>query len=561
MTTSGPCPAPLMILGESWGKHEELDPEHRPFQYAAGWELDRMLSEGGISRSDCFVANVVNARPPGDKIEQFFYKKREAKLLGREPVYGLFPNDVVIAGLSDLARSIARCQPKLILALGNVALWAVTGGRTRRPDEKTAAPTGILRWRSSQLGPEELEYPTLCVPTIHPAAILREYSLRPLVVHDIQRAKRTLEHGIQKPNWTFHIRPSFRQVLECIEFLKEHRRLGKPIACDTERRLSQISCIGFAWSNTEAICIPLMMLGDNEGYWSFEEELEIVFRLRELLTLDCDGPLIFQNGGYDLQEFARQFGYLPLLTDDTMLMQHVLFPGLRKGLDFLSSMYCEYHRYWKDDGKYFDPRTHDEEQHWIYNAEDCVRTMEAYGVLNGLIGSFGRNAQYRFQIRLLHSAVRMMLRGVRVDVPAKKEMGRNLDRMLQDTEQWINAALGRDFNCRSNPQMVDLFYDEMGCKPIKKRGKDGWHLTCEDEALDKIKVREPILAPLVDKIKEYRSIGVFKSNYAEMRLPPDKRMRSTINVAGPETFRFSMSEDIEGYGGNLQTLPKGTEDD
>ena len=550
-----------MILGESWGKHEELDPEHRPFQYAAGWELDRMLGEGGISRSDCFVANVVNARPPFDKIEHFFHKKREGKLLAREQVYGLFPNDLVIRGLSDLANNIARCKPKLILALGNVALWAMTGGRTRRPDEKTAAPTGILRWRSSQFGPEDLEYPTLCVPTIHPAAVLREYSLRSLVVHDIQRAKRTLEHGIQKPSWTFHIRPSFRQVIECIEFLKEHRRKGGPIACDTERRLSQISCIGLAWSNTEAICIPLMMLGDNEGYWSHEEELEIVFLLRELLTLDCNGPLIFQNGGYDLQEFARQFGYLPRLTDDTMLMQHVLFPGIRKGLDFLSSMYCEYHRYWKDDGKYFDPRTHDEEQHWIYNAEDCVRTMEAYGVLHDLIRSLGRDTQYRFQIRLLHSAVRMMLKGVRVDVSAKKEMGQRLDRLQQETERWINVALGRNFNCRSNPQMVQLFFDEMGCKPIKKRGKDGWHLTCEDEALDKIKVREPILVPLVDKIKEFRSIGVFKTNYAEMRLPPDKRMRSTINVAGPETFRFSMSEDIEGYGGNLQTLPKGTEDE
>lgn len=154
----------------------------------------------------------------------------------------------------------------------------------------------------------------------------------------------------------------------------------------------------------------------------------------------------------------------------------------------------------------------------------------------------------------------MMLRGVKVDVPAKKEMGKRLDRLQQETEKWINVSLDREFNCRSNPQMVDLFYNEIGCRPIKKRGKDGWNLTCEDEALDKIISREPLLEPLCNKIKEYRSIGVFKSNYAEMKLPPDGRMRSTINVAGPETFRFSMSEDIDGYGGNLQTLPKGTED-
>lgn len=560
MTTSGPCPSPLMILGESWGKYEEADLAHHPFQGPAGWELDRMLSEAGISRSDCFVANVCNARPPGDKIELFFHKKSEAKKLGLSTTFGLYPNDLILHGLRDLDECIRRCQPKLVLALGNTALWAMTGGGTRRPDEKGNAPTGILRWRSSQLASDELVYPTNCVPTIHPAAVLREYSLRPIVVHDIQRARRTLENGIQKPSWTFHIRPSFRETMEVLAFLLDHRKKGGAIACDTERRLNQISCIGLAWSNTEAICIPLMLLGENEGYWSFNEELSIIFRLAELLTLDCRGPLIFQNGGYDLQEFAKQFGWMPRLTDDTMLMQHVMFPGIRKGLDFLSSMYCVYHRYWKDDGKYFDPRSHNEEQHWIYNAEDCVRTMETHGVLRGLIESFGRDTQYRFQICLLYSAIRMMLRGVRVDVSAKKEMGHRLDILQQETESWINVALGRTFNCRSNSQMVSLFYDEMGCKKIQMRGKGGWHPTCEDEALDKIRVREPILAPLIDKIKEFRSIGVFKSNYAEMRLPPDHRMRSTINVAGPETFRFSMSKDIDGYGGNLQTLPKGTED-
>lgn len=563
MTTSGPCPSPVMIIGESWGKYEELDPLHSPFQGPAGWELDRMLRESGFSRSDCFVANVCNARPPGDKIEFFFYRKSEAKRLGRIQTFGLFPNDLVLRGLSDLADSIARCQPKLVIPLGNAALWAVTGGKLRRPDEKSHAPTGIMRWRSSMLGPDDLDgYGGFCVPTIHPAAILREWSMRPLVVHDLRRARRVLDtNSLSRPTWSFTLRPSYQVVVDCIKFLVEHRRRGGDIAVDTERRGHQISCIGLAWSTTEAICIPLMCLERPEGYWSHNEELSIIFLLKELLTAPLEGRIIFQNAAYDHQEFAKQFGWMPRTTDDTMLMQHILFPGTRKGLDFLSSMYCEYHKYWKDDGKYWDPRIHSEEQQWAYNCEDCVRTLEAFGVLDSLISSFGRRSQYNFQMRLLRSAIRMMLRGVRVDVSAKKQMGFNLDKMQEATERWINTALARDFNCRSNPQMVDLFYNEMGCRPIKKRGSDGWTLTCEDQALDKIKSREPLLAPLVDKIKEYRSIGVFKSNYAEMKLPPDHRMRSTINVTGAETFRFSMSEDIDGYGGNLQTLPKGTEDE
>ena len=552
MTTSGPCPAEIMIVGEAWGKHEEAAPNHEPFIGPSGHLLNQMLADAGISRQSCFVANVVNARPPGDKIDSYFYNKTQAKKLGRSPVLGRFPHDVVIRGLSDLSANISRCNPKLIIALGNTPLWALTGN------------LGIMKWRGSQL----YENDRAIVPTVHPAALLRGMqSLRPIVVHDFGRANGVLQGRHKRPQWRFEVRPSHRQVLERLEYLLNLRRTGGELSCDIETRGGQIACVGLAWDIHEAICIPFMSLTQREGYWSANEEASVVQALRQVLTYrsreqdEAAPSLVFQNGAYDLQYFAAQWGYLPTCTDDTMLMQHTLFPGLKKALDFLASMYCDYYKYWKDDGKEFDPHVAPETQLWEYNCEDCIRTLEIYRVLRELIRSMDRETQYRFQMQVFKIAVQMMLRGVRIDGAAQARLGKQLDNFAASRKEWLTRVLAREFNYNSHPQMVNLFYNEMGLKPVLKRRKDGTYgQTCDDEALNKIKRREPLLKPLIDTIQELRSIGVFKSNYAEMPVSPDGRMRSSINLAGTETYRFSMSEDAFGYGGNLQTIPKGTED-
>jgi DNA polymerase I-like protein with 3'-5' exonuclease and polymerase domains len=48
---------------------------------------------------------------------------------------------------------------------------------------------------------------------------------------------------------------------------------------------------------------------------------------------------VFQNGLYDLQ-YIYQMGIRPRnCTEDTMLMHHALYPEMKKGLEFLGSVY------------------------------------------------------------------------------------------------------------------------------------------------------------------------------------------------------------------------------
>jgi uracil-DNA glycosylase family 4 len=72
---SGPTEARIMIVGEAPGAEEEA--RGTPFVGASGMELDRMLHEAKISRSECFVTNVARERPLGNDINQFIAKSRK----------------------------------------------------------------------------------------------------------------------------------------------------------------------------------------------------------------------------------------------------------------------------------------------------------------------------------------------------------------------------------------------------------------------------------------------------------------------------------------------------
>ena len=69
--------------------------------------------------------------------------------------------------------------------------------------------------------------------------------------------------------------------------------------------------------------------------------------------------------------------------------------------------------------------------------------------------------------------------------------------------------------------------------------------------------REPIIKPIIDAIGTLRSLNVFYSTFLSAALDPDDRMRSSYNVAGTDTLRWSSSTNVFGRGANLQNIAKG----
>ena len=61
----GPCPSPVVFIGEGPGQQEDLRGE--PFVGPAGQLLDDMLSIIDLGRHNCYICNIVKCRPPGNR--------------------------------------------------------------------------------------------------------------------------------------------------------------------------------------------------------------------------------------------------------------------------------------------------------------------------------------------------------------------------------------------------------------------------------------------------------------------------------------------------------------
>ena len=556
----------IMIVGESWGDHEERT--GLPFQGASGQELNRLLHESGITRSECYLTNLVNARPPFNDLSRWIAMKKKDITPDMVKVRDRYVKPIVAEGFAQLLREINLIKPNIILALGSHALWALTGA------------VGVLKWRGSQiylnvdrslypqglLAPDQTAYRCKLIPTIHPAAVLREWSLRPTVLLDLKRLAReraTVEYA-NEPKWDFLIRPSFDAVLECLAELIARLDAGtlEWIDFDIETRAGHIACAGISWSLTEALCIPFMCVEDKAGYWLVEQEARIVFLLYKLLT-HRRVKVRWQNGLYDAQYTYRHWHFVPRGAQDTMISHHSAFCGLQKSLAFQASMYCDHYVYWKDDGKTWAPEKMGEDQLWRYNGVDCVRTREVGEVEAVTIEKLGLQEVEAFQQKFFWPVLQCMQRGVAIDKKERDRLILDLDGEIGEREDFLRRVVGHPLNPKSPKQMTTFFYEDLKLPAQYTRAKKGipGHLTCDGEALAKIALREPLLRPLIRKLREIRSLNVFLSTFVKAPLDIDGRMRTSYNICGTETFRFSSSENAFGSGGNLQNIPKGGESD
>lgn len=540
---SGVKPARIMIVGEAPGADEVRLQE--PFVGTAGQELTKMLHEAGLLRSECFITNAVRYRPPRNDITNFIFTKKTNPPAGFVYHFGKFVHPCVVEGIELLKREIEEVKPELILAFGGTALWALTDGEC----------DGITKWRGSQIERNGLRI----LPTIHPATILRQWEQRNIAVHDLRRAKDWLNGGALPREWRFELRPSFDLTMARLTNLIDRANTSAEqllLSVDLETRAGHIACCGIAWSETEAISIPLMCVENPDGYFDLEQETAVVDKIRALFT-HPRVRIVGQNFAYDIQYIYRYWKFCASLRDDTLVAQGLLFPGLPKSLDFLSSIYCEHHLYWKDDGKNWNPKTTNEEQLWAYNCVDACRTYEIILAQRKAIDSLGFREQYAYLLKLWYAVLGMMIRGVLIDKKNRGAMSLELMNALAERDQWFTDVLGHPFNPRSSKQMQALFYDDLRA-PIQKNRKTG-NTSLDDKSLEKIRQKSPLLEPLIKTIQDYRSIGVFLSTFVQAPLDVDEKMRCSYNIVGAETFRFNSSENAFGSGTNLQNIPKGNE--
>lgn len=356
---------PVFLLGECRTEYD--DKINSSFCSPSGIELLRMLSDAGQleltpadqtaiadfysrgepryidgiwhrHRDEFYRSNVFNIHPPANRLEWFCGPKAGGvggypSLMASKYVRAEFQPE-----LDRLGDELLAVDPNLIVALGNTAFWALCGR------------TGVSKLRGTTTETTHLVSGFKIMPTYHPAAVFRQWELRPTTIIDLAKAGRENAFPeVRRPACEIWIEPTLADIRT---FIHDHIRGCPILSVDIETSGNRITCIGFAPTEALAIVIPL----DDErsatgSYWPTLADERECWKLIAGVLKDPSIPKLFQNGLYDIAFLWRAQGIgVRGAKEDTMLLQHALQPEALKGLGYLGSLYTDFGA-WKVDHK------------------------------------------------------------------------------------------------------------------------------------------------------------------------------------------------------------------
>jgi len=193
-----------------------------------------------------------------------------------------------------------------------------------------------------------------------------------------------------------------------------------------------------------------------------------------------------------------------------------------------------------------------QEREDVYNGLDCCVTSEILEVLLPQLDDHTA-ATYAFSRALQGPVLEMQLRGILVDQGRRQEVideyYEKIDQLEGQLEQIVLDGVGMPtFSWRSNPDLQKLFYGHLGIPVIRKQGRP----TTDHKALEKMQLFL-VARPIVNHLLVMRELQK-KIDFLRTGVDQDGRIRTSYNISGTNTGRFSSSYSEFGTGGNLQNV-------
>jgi len=196
------------------------------------------------------------------------------------------------------------------------------------------------------------------------------------------------------------------------------------------------------------------------------------------------------------------------------------------------------------------------ETYWLYNGLDATITYEVHEALAKQTSPEVERV-YHFERAMQWPAMDMMLRGFRIDPYWRME---NIDATQKDLTNYelrLNALAqivqGSPLNARSPLQLKKFFTEGLRIPIPVTRIKGEEKESLGRKVLEKIFEQYLYSRPFISHILAIRgaskTLGVLRSG-----VDSDSRIRTSYNIAGTETGRWSSSENAFGTGTNLQNV-------
>jgi len=406
--------------------------------------LCQLLNPVDFEVKDCFIGNVLGYHPPST------FKK-----LG-------WDDDGVKRSVRKLYDDLIQFKPDVVIPLGQTALEAFK--KYSPIDDYRGAPF-VADVKADAINSEQM----LVLPTYHPSDLFKRYQLCPIVTHDLEKAHRLATQGWTYPQQNIIFQPTFDQACRYLrKFLSEKALLSTDIETKYKYPL-YTTCVGMAWSPTDAIVIPFVT--PKGRYWSEEEEWQIWKLVAEVCEY-C--PHIGQNIVRFDHKFMAKFHKIMLnATEDSMLMHWEVYCEMKKSLGFQSSLYTDnpYHKNMLKDARSGKiPYT----EEYRYCGIDCCVTWQCWeGAKRDLAELPPKVTEhYKFNVRVSRAFQYMAIKGCRLDTIKLANRLSSLRDKQNDLQKIIDKEHGAGLNVRSYKQMRELLYKTMGLREIKKPVKD-----------------------------------------------------------------------------------------
>ncbi|MFH5805212.1 DNA polymerase I [Alienimonas sp. DA493] len=336
------------------------------------------------------------------------------------------------------------------------------------------------------------------------------------------------------------------------DFLDELRE--QPEFCvdleTTSTDASRADIVGWAvcWQDHRAYYIPVQ---SPEGAPALDP-VAVLEGMRPILA-DPNKTVHNQNLKYDLTVLLRAGADIATVGVDPMVGDYLLAAGershsldalARRHLDRRTTPITDLIGKGKNQKLMFEVEVEDVT---AYAAEDADVAWQLAGLMREKLEAEHLWELYETVERpLIPVLARMEHVGIALDVPELERQSAEITERLNALEAEIQDLAGREFNVRSNKQLQEILFDELGL-PVVKRTKTG--PSTDAEVLEKLAPKHPLPA----KVQEYRGLTKLQGTYVDalpkLVHPETGRIHCSFNQVVTSTGRLSSSDP------NLQNIP------
>lgn len=372
----------------------------------AGGMFERLLGRIGISRDQLTLTNVCWSRPPRN-----YYENAPWEAEATEAYRPL------------LDQLIAERKPKVIVALGNVAL--------RRLTAYGGDKTGVTAMRGAVLASDY----GWVVPTYHPSFLVQgQHKLSGVFCHDFNRALSVAKKGLTRDTSQRYLLYPTLQDAEL--YFKDYNPDKDVLSYDIETPESAnldeeeredsdpsytIIRVSFSYRAGTAITAP----------WS-EPFINVVKRV-----LASGGPKRTFNGrSFDNPRLRANGCVIGGREYDLMFLWHHLQPSLPRGLQFVTSFYWDDFLPWKHTSS-SEPE--------LYSAIDANATQRCGDGIERDLRAQGMWARAESHVvNVLNGLDKISANGMPVDDERRKAFGLELESRYREREATLQTVISDD---------------------------------------------------------------------------------------------------------------------